>query len=221
MCFSLQQLFIQLFCLVNLQRYRSLLESWFSNLEGKSLRGVSVIVAAMALRFIVCTALAFFPELLAFPWFRAAGCVVFFIFYAVLTFYVCRVEYTAEELSRMIESKAVRSQPPAASEIIKSRVERLISDEFYLDPEVNLAQFSDSLGVNSKYVSDYLKYTYSETFLAFVNHLRVEHSARLLSGSLPIVDVAEQSGFVSESTYYRNFIKFKGMTPSQYREKSR
>lgn len=219
--FIAEQLFIQIFCMVNLWRYKALLESWFSNLENKSLSGVGVIIGAMALRFLVCIAVSFFPALLGFTSFRIAGTVIFFAFYAVLTVYVCRLEYTAEELSHLIDGKAVRNQPPAASEIIGSRVQLQIAEEFYLDPDINLADFSDRLGVNSKYVSDFLHYTYGETFLAFVNHLRVEHAAKLLSGDLPIVDIAEQSGFVTESTFYRNFKKIKGVNPSQYRDNQR
>lgn len=162
--------------------------------------------------------LLFFPSLLGLIWFRVFGCIIFFAFYAVLVLYSCRVSYTAEELSKMIDSKALSRQQPAAADYISTRIQRLIQDEFYLNPEINMAEFSDTLGVNNKYVSDYIHYTYGETFLAFVNHLRVEHAAKLLAGSKSVIDVAEQSGFVSESTFYRNFIKFKGVTPSQYRE---
>jgi AraC-like DNA-binding protein len=59
------------------------------------------------------------------------------------------------------------------------------------------------------------------SFSDYINGLRVDYASRLLEErpELSINDVMTKSGFTSSSAFYRNFKKFKGITPTEKRAK--
>ena len=59
------------------------------------------------------------------------------------------------------------------------------------------------------------------SFSDYINGLRVDYALKLLEErpELSINDVLFKSGFTSSSAFYRNFKKFKGVTPSEKRAK--
>lgn len=217
--FIVEMLFIQIFCIVHLSRYRKLLESYYSEVEGKS-RSVTVIIGVLAIRFAACLILALVPRVSSTIWFRIVESTVFPVCYGILVYYVCLQHHTAEELGRLLQKQTEKTQLPPANDIIAARMDKLIKDKFFLEPEVNLMDIADKIQVNSKYVAEYIKFHYGDTFLAFVNKLRIDHSIALMANkSIALADIAEQSGYVSVSTFYRNFTKIKGENPSNYRDR--
>lgn len=216
----LEYAFVLVYGVINVFRYRKLLSDFYSNLDGS--RSAEVIVGVVFLRFALLVAFLFggnLPE-----WMVAVRSALSVGFYAIAAVYVCRLEHTAEELSLLVKNRerAVDQKLPAADEIISSRLGKMIEDKFYINPDVTLMDVSAEIQVNTKYISEYLKYHYNETFLLFVNRLRVEASKALLSeGRMSVEDIAEQCGYTSISTYYRNFTKICGINPSEFREKAR
>ena len=219
--FIVEQLCIQIYCIIHLFRYRKLLENYYSSLSERSFYPALIISILMALRFICFIIIGFSSQVAVSGWFLTAMLAISVFFYAVITWSVCHVDHTAEEIGQLINSREEKSQAPSANDIIKARLDKMIDDKFYLDPEVNLLEIADKIQVNSKYVADYLKFHYGETFLSFTNRLRVEYSTRFLDKkSIAVIDIAEQCGFSNISTYYRNFTKVKGISPSTYREQA-
>jgi len=217
--FLAEMLFVQIFCLLNLRRYGQLLQAFYSNLRGKALPLIKVIFVLVGLRFMLYVAFSLSPELCSQGWFHTGSTVACSLFYLPVALFACKIGYTAEELGKMTVARDTKAQAPSGSELISSRLEGLLGERFYLDPDTDLMGLADKIGVNYKYVADYLKFKYGETFMNFVNRLRIEYSETLLRDTgLQMIDVAEQSGFISESTFYRNFVKIKGMTPSQFRK---
>ncbi|MCQ2181514.1 MAG: helix-turn-helix domain-containing protein [Bacteroidales bacterium] len=214
--FLAEYLFIQIFCIISLPKYQRLLSDYYSNLEGLSLPTVVAVLVLMALRFLCLAAMGFLPDT---QWISVVYAVAFSLFYIASTICVCRVGYTAEELGRMCRAQESRNQEPVANDAIKSRMDRLLEERFFLDPDTNLMDVAGVVHVNSKYLAEYLKYHYGETFLTYVNRLRVEHATVLLGeGRLSMEDIAEQSGYTNVSTFYRNFIKVKGVSPSKFKK---
>jgi AraC-like DNA-binding protein len=80
-----------------------------------------------------------------------------------------------------------------------------LSERFHMHPTWLSTQFGEALGIN---------------FVDFLHELRIRHACSLLiSSDLPISHVAFESGFSSYPTFSRAFLRIKGMTPRQYREK--
>jgi LacI family transcriptional regulator len=60
------------------------------------------------------------------------------------------------------------------------------------------------------------------TIKSYLTKLRINHFCHLLeSTSIPIREAAEQSGFIESSNFSTIFRKYKGVTPSAYRNKHR
>jgi len=221
--FVAEQIFVQIFCFVNLVKYKKLLESYYSNLVGKSADKILVVFVLLALRFVIFVASNFVSDPVATSVFQVIQGAVFSLFYVIVAIFVCRIQYTAEELSKMTvpsENHQSGRISPAVYEAIDSRLGRLVGEQFFLDPDIDLFTISSRIQVNSKYVGEYLKAKYGETFLYFVNRLRVEYAISLMEGGkINLIDVAQQAGFISQSTFYRNFIKIKGVSPAEFRKK--
>ena len=75
----------------------------------------------------------------------------------------------------------------------------MLAEQFHLNPQYISQLFKSEIGVN---------------FLAYLTSIRMEKAKKLLlSTSLSVAEVAEQSGYGD----YRVFKKSEGITPSQYR----
>ena len=214
-----EYLFIQVFSIVNLSGYLKSLENFYSDLDVRTLIPVASILSLMGLRLVILGVSVFVPWHIIPSWLSVMQAIVSVLFYAIAALCVCRVRYTAEELWKMTEQQAERMRTPVANDVIQSRLGKLEGEKFYLEQNVNLIDVATRIGVNSKYVSDYLRYHYGETFMSFVNRLRVEESKKLLQeGSLSMEEISDKAGYSNVSTFYRNFTKVTGMSPSKFRE---
>ena len=214
-----EYLFIQIFSIVNLSAYLKSLENYYSDLNARTLIPVVSILSLMGLRLIILGVSGFISRSVLPSWLPVMQAVVSVLFYAVAALSVCRVRYTAEELGKMTQQQAERMKAPVANDVIQSRIGKLVEEKFYLEQNVNLLDLATRIGVNSKYVSDYLRYHYGETFMSFVNRLRVEESKRLLQEeNLSMEEISDMAGYSNVSTFYRNFTKVTGMSPSKFRE---
>ena len=102
---------------------------------------------------------------------------------------------------------------------LRQRIERLMIDEkLYLTPNLKLVDLVKMLGTNRSYVYNAINREMGMSFSEYVNSLRVKYACELMQRdpSLSIPRVAEQSGFASDVSFYRNFKLFKGGSPKDY-----
>jgi len=97
----------------------------------------------------------------------------------------------------------------------------LLKDErLYLNGELCLADLSERLGISSAELSQVINEEGGKTFYEIVNSLIVDEAKRILSScegqSLKIITVGLESGFQSQSTFYKHFKKHTGKTPKQF-----
>lgn len=99
---------------------------------------------------------------------------------------------------------------------------RIEEQEWWRDPDLDLAALARWLGTNTAYLSRGLNEGLGLGFAEAINGLRVEHvAARLRDGSDgDILTLAIDSGFGSKATFNRVFKDRFGMTPSAYRRVS-
>lgn len=218
--FLAEQLFIQIFCFSSLYEYKKTLSTYYSNTEGKSIDIIYIVFILVAVRFIIYIGTSLFPDTAASGWYHIIQSVASCMFYIIIALFTCKIKYTAEELGKMIAEQNAKPAVPVANELIKSRLDELIQSRFYTDPDTDLMKVAAKLQVNYKYLTDYLRYSYNESFMVFVNRLRVEYAASLLKeGKTSLEDISEKTGFISVSTLYRNFVKYIGFAPSKYKKK--
>jgi len=211
---------IQLFCFISLKNYGKLLERYYSDTEGKSLGLLTAVFCLIALRLIVMIVLGFAPGLLSELWFRVLQATALSMFYLALAYFIFKIRFTAEELSKSISTQEHKIQAPMADELISARMAELLKEKFFTDPSVSLMDLAAKVQINTKYLSDYLHFHYGETFLSFTNRLRIEYAITLMeAGKLQLSDVAEKAGFTTPSTFYRNFTRITGVSPSEFKKK--
>ncbi|SDW90350.1 AraC family transcriptional regulator [Paenibacillus sp. CF384] len=88
--------------------------------------------------------------------------------------------------------------------------------------ELTLSQLSDRFGMSVSRISEVIKETTGQTFVHFVQDLRLRHASSLLvSTDYSVVDVALEVGFGSYKTFVRIFRERKGMVPMAYRKAKR
>ncbi len=91
-------------------------------------------------------------------------------------------------------------------------------NKLYLQPDLKITDVANLLHTNRTYVSRVLKEQIGTTFADFINHQRIDHACQLMEQQpqLPAAEVASQSGFSSQSSFYRNFKLYKGCSPKDY-----
>jgi AraC-like DNA-binding protein len=104
-------------------------------------------------------------------------------------------------------------------------IEKVMNEKkLYLDTKLKISDLALATGFMSYKLSAYFNSRCNQTFNDFVNQLRVEYCANKLDSgeheSKTLEALSKESGFHSRSTFIRAFKKFRGMTPSEYIDKS-
>ena len=84
--------------------------------------------------------------------------------------------------------------------------------------EMSLSVLADEFHLNAQYISQLFKNEIGVNFLVYLTNIRMEKAKKLLlSTSLSVAEVAEQSGYGDYRVFTKVFKKSEGITPSQYR----
>ena len=88
----------------------------------------------------------------------------------------------------------------------------------HLAEEVSLSVLAEEFHLSAQYISQLFKNEIGVGFLAYLTNIRMERAKQLLlSTSLSIAEVSEQSGYSDYRVFTKVFKKAEGITPSQYR----
>ena len=88
----------------------------------------------------------------------------------------------------------------------------------HLAEDISLSVLAEQFHLNSQYISQLFKSEIGVNFLAYLTNIRMERAKKLLlSTSLSVAEVAEQSGYGDYRVFTKVFKKSEGITPSQYR----
>ena len=88
----------------------------------------------------------------------------------------------------------------------------------HLAEEISLSVLAEEFHLSAQYISQLFKSEIGVGFLAYLTNIRMEQAKKLLlSTSLSIAEVSEQSGYSDYRVFTKVFKKAEGITPSQYR----
>ena len=89
----------------------------------------------------------------------------------------------------------------------------------HLAEELSLSVLAKQFHLSPQYISQLFKSEIGVNFLAYLTNIRMEQAKKLLlTTSLSIADVAQQSGYGDYRVFTKVFRKSEGITPSQYRQ---
>lgn len=97
--------------------------------------------------------------------------------------------------------------------------------ELFKNPELTLSDMAQSLGVNTKYLSQAINNIGQQSFSSWVNEFRINNFVSLLSNQdsdkYSIKGLMQMAGFRNKTTFLNAFKKKFGITPSQYLKRLR
>ena len=108
------------------------------------------------------------------------------------------------------------------SDILFKKIEtHLLVTQNFLQPNYSILKLQDEVNINHRKIGLLItKYT-NKSFTDYLNSFRVEKAKEILKNQnylkYTIVSIALECGFNSKSTFYREFMKQVGVTPTEYR----
>lgn len=127
-----------------------------------------------------------------------------------------------EKTFRIQEEKLSKERllPEKISLIKESTHDLMINKNIHLDPDLTLSVFAKNIDTSTNDLSWYLNNVEKESFYDFINKFRIqsfiwklengEHSKK------SILTLSMETGFKSNTTFYKAFKKVTDLTPSQY-----
>lgn len=90
--------------------------------------------------------------------------------------------------------------------------------ENYSDPELTQEMMARKLHFSAGYFGNMFKQVTGESFVFYLNRLRISAAQNLLKNShLKVYEIAEQTGFASVNYFIRVFKQYTQMSPNRYR----
>lgn len=236
--FSVQVILSVYFGFKLIDNYNKKVRAFYSDIGGKDLTPMKWVLVAFIIASLISVVVgnigkSFFishPLLIFVPSIGFSAC----MFFSGYVGYMQR--FTIEHFTRNVSEYESRKSYPekrGAPDYIpnlndqESLQDRLIylleKKEIFKNPELKLSDVSQLLKTNRTYVSRVVNEELNTNFCELVNSYRVNYAEKLLrislqSNSLSIAEIAEQSGFSSESSFYRVFKNKKGISPGVYKQ---
>lgn len=88
----------------------------------------------------------------------------------------------------------------------------------HLTKEISLSVLAEEFHLNPQYISQLFKSEIGVNFLTYLTNIRMEQAKKLLlTTSLSVAEISEQSGYGDYRVFTKVFKKSEGISPSQYR----
>nr|MCR4836344.1 helix-turn-helix domain-containing protein [Bacteroidaceae bacterium] len=113
--------------------------------------------------------------------------------------------------------------PSSNNEEMMARIEKLVVHEkIFLNGELKLSDVAARLGTNRSVISNCINSQRGCSFSQYVNSCRVQYAMNMMrrQQDVKISEVWITSGFTNESSFFRTFKAFTGMTPSEWKQKN-
>lgn len=220
--FALQIPFVLFFGFRSITAYNDIIETNFSNLEGKRI----VRMKTLLVLFAVTSPVAFFFNMIGRQQFVDGTqllCIPALLF-SMLLLLIGHVGLNQHFSVKDIEAEVFMAPEPISGEggynDLLEKIRKLMSEEkLYLSPNLKVGDLAMLLNSNRNYVYNAINVEMGISFSDYINSQRIDYASQLLEAhpEMSINDVITKSGFTSTSAFYRNFKKFKGITPTAKR----
>ncbi|GBR09504.1 AraC family transcriptional regulator [Asaia siamensis] len=118
---------------------------------------------------------------------------------------------------------ATRHDPETPETTKGGQIARLVRQLLAADPaEIRHERIAASLGMTASTFSRQFRALTGESFMGFLQRLRIGHACHLLTTTpLAVTDICRASGFGNLSNFNRAFLSLRGCTPRQFRQQAR
>ena len=127
----------------------------------------------------------------------------------------------------VLKARSRKQETPVAADDsrlnLMEQISALIEEkELYRRKNIRITDVASELATNKTYVSLLLNNQSGESFTTIITRYRVKYAQKLLreNPDMMLDEVADQSGFSSRTTFFRNFKAVTGMTPQEWKNKN-
>ena len=223
---------VLLWCCWCMYKYEDTVNEFFSSNNGKSVSQSRLIAVLTAIGVLVVLLREASPNYQQDIDIRTIILVlVTFMYQLALAILAFIIDYSADDIRHMLEkgdSKPSKTAffPENRQEMTISNcwknVERLMNEEkVFLEPDLNLIDLAQRLGTNRTYLSLAVRQFSGKSFSDYVNYARIMYAEELLLKGESPKNVEYSCGYISSSTFYRQFQKIAGASPSVWLKKQR
>lgn len=144
------------------------------------------------------------------------GCLLY-----ALSFIGYTRRFSQKQFQKDLEEE--RTSGPADDNVLGQKIDELLTTSFCLTKNLKITDLAQEAGSCRTYVSNYINKRYNCSFSDYVNRVRIEHAKQLLlkDPNIKMNVISEEAGYSCEQAFYRNFKRFAGMTPTQWRENAK
>lgn len=129
-----------------------------------------------------------------------------------------------EEKDTLPETKKylTKISPETLEKITMGVIDALMLKKGYKDQRCSARQLAKQLETNTRYISIAIRRRFHVNYSSLVNKLRVEEAMSMLAdkryADYRMEDISDTVGFANRQTFNTSFLKYCGMTPSEYSE---
>ena len=206
---------------LHIRRFNKLVRSVYADIDDRTLAPIHSLLVA----FVVTSAMSFVFSIIGRHhfagsfWLLAIPSTLFSCLLFIIGYLSHRQQFSIQDIES--DERKADSQVPAAPGIaeLRERIELLMEKEqMFRQPNLKIVDLVQRLNSNRNYIYLAINGEMGMTFNEYVNRLRVEYAAKLMR-QFPdknLSQIADQSGFASSTSFYRNFRQYKGVSPKDY-----
>ena len=209
-----------------LRDYERFLLTAYSDVENRTL----VSLHYMLLAFVVTSVLSFVANVMGRSLFADTEVLlpVISTVFSILLYLIGYTGYHTSFCMHDIELDELRADSESTTNEntveLRARIERLMADEqLYLRADLKIIDLVNLLGTNRNYIYQAINRDMGISFSEYVNRMRIAHARELIDtlAYSTTSEVAQQSGFSSSASFYRNFRQYVGVSPKEYMLRAR
>lgn len=215
---------VMLWCCWCMYRYEDTINDYFSSNYGKSVSQSRIMATLTAIGVVVVLLREASPDFQQeISMQKVILILITFFFQLSLTILAFGINYSADDIRHMLEKGEQSKQPKSPytenrQELTISNcwnnLERLMNEQkVFLEPDLNLIDLAQRLGTNRTYLSLAVRQFSGKSFSDYVNYARIVYAQELLLKGETIKNVEYSCGYISSSTFYRQFQKVTGASP--------
>ena len=198
-----------------IKRYNKRLSENYSNIESLSVEWLWEVVVMLVVAFIVWSVSCYFSSWIVDSCYQLL----------LLTMWIIIIYHADRQQSPNPDDSPPLKLPSdgVLSDVLVHKLEVLLSEkEIWKNPHLTLLDLAAEVGTNRTYLSNYLNNSLNTNFYDYINSFRLKAALKILedpASTATMVEIAETCGFNSISTFRRVFVKAKGCSLVEYRQK--
>lgn len=197
---------------------------------GAYIRWLSVFTYWAVVFGVGCGLLTFLPDKYIYVWILSSIPFYIYLFHCYqnyMLFYekvenAMESEIVSEDdiLCEADTAEDVANDMPSCYAEIAESIKGWINDEGYLRPGLTIKELADTLHTNRTYLSGYINTSLNTTFRDWITRLRIDYAKQRMTShpEQKIAEIAEASGFMSQSHFMKTFKDKEGCSPAKWKK---